>query len=135
MTTGHLFVRGKKMNKKQLTCFWIAIIVIVLMGLFPPWTMIGKQGPRYAFILTPLFEAANFDETGRPLKWTQFDACYLFFGWFLVAVVSAGFIYCVKDRQKEGISRWEKFLIAFLIMAIAVSVTLIVYCLFTDSKS
>ena len=89
------------MNKKQLAFLWIGIIVIVLMGLFPPWTVRYTSKPRHAFILTPILEANNYDETGGRFRWIQLNAYALFTQWFIVAVVSAGFIYCVKDKPKD----------------------------------
>lgn len=40
------------MNRKQKICLWIWIIVIVLMGLFPPTNQYPLFGIEYNFILT-----------------------------------------------------------------------------------
>ncbi len=39
------------MNWKQLVLMWVGIIVLVLMGLFPPWIAKGKKRGHSTFLL------------------------------------------------------------------------------------
>ena len=87
------------MNKKQKICLWIWIIVIVLMGLFPPWhTQIPQRGTQkpfgYAFISAPPeVELGVYSTLNIPLLMVQ---------WFLVSVVTGGLIYTFKDKKPKG---------------------------------
>ena len=80
------------MNRTHLIILWIGIILIVLMGLFPPWTLIleGSVGTLgYAFILS------------RPRKICNINTSLLFAQWIMVAVVTGGLIITFKDKKPK----------------------------------
>ena len=82
------------MSKTQLKVLWVGIGVLVLMGLFPPDEyqrnvipsgLGGDEPSRYSFILT--------------VRDVAF--CELFIQWVIVAVVTGGLIYTLKDKKKD----------------------------------
>ena len=75
--SGHLFVRGKKMNKKQLIIMWAAIVLCIIMFFVPPEEYVG--GRRH-----------------HVTNWNQLIA-----QWFLVGLVASGTIYTFRDKQKN----------------------------------
>jgi hypothetical protein len=67
------------MNKKQLTCLWIGIIVFVLIGLFPPRPRIGRTGiPQDDEVVIIMKHPVE----GR------IDGARLFSYWAMVAVIT-----------------------------------------------
>jgi len=62
-------------NKKQRTILTVGILVIILMGLFPPWVKIfGGEGIRkitvgYAFIAAPSDHRAVLDISRLCVQW------------------------------------------------------------------
>ena len=103
--SGHLFVRGKKMNKKQTVCLCLGIIVFVLMGLFPPCTLLSPIGDYvkygYKFIWNQ-FKGRYYGDARDDLLWeSRIDASRLFVQWAAVAVITAGLIYTFKGRPKD----------------------------------
>ncbi len=105
MTAGHLFVRGKKMNKKQLVCLWIGIIVIVLMGLFPPTKYDSAPWGR-----SRISWWEGFSDTVERTHNFLFDIRHqhqillgqLCIRWVIVAAITGGLICTFKDKEKEG---------------------------------
>jgi hypothetical protein len=72
------------MNKRQLIVFWIAVGLIVLMGLVPPWIGGG---------CAPIFQP--------PVQYysryvSRLDTERLFVQWFMVAGVGAALIWTFK---------------------------------------
>lgn len=100
------------MNKKQIIVLWIGIIVIVLMGLFPPWTLNGEAAsvflvslrdstsirqydfPMYRFILTP-------PKTLNVAFLLRIDFNRLLLQWIMVAVITAGFVVSFKEKSRK----------------------------------
>jgi hypothetical protein len=88
------------MNGLQRIILWIGIITVVLMGLFPPWTytmhlsradggrMDSEKPAGYYFLFSsPPPELPNLP-TGAELDTTR-----LLIQWFVVSVLTSGFIY------------------------------------------
>jgi len=90
------------MNKKQLISLWVGIIIIVLMGLFPPWFFTGFDrggalGPResssYKFLIPP--------PKRRGVE-GFIDLGLLSVQWIIVAAVTTGLVVTFKDiKQKD----------------------------------
>jgi len=97
------------MNKKQKYCLWIGIVVIVLMGIFPP----TRRGYFYKDHYGGF--GPNKEERMKPLDYS-FHSGYTFlfsaevsdigFGklivqWAVVAVVTGGLIFTFGDKKDE----------------------------------
>ena len=80
------------MNKKQLACLWIGIIVFVLIGFFPPRPRIGRTG-------IPMDEEVEVI-IKHPVV-PSIDGARLFSYWAMVAVITGGLIYTFKDKPKD----------------------------------
>lgn len=80
------------MNKNQKIAMWVAIAVIVLMGLFPPWLteLANRQYfiQGYYFILDPPFYSRIY--------FTQ-----LLIQWFVVALIASGTVLTLKGKAKK----------------------------------
>lgn len=83
------------MNKKQLIALWAGIIIISLMGGFPPWIMEGNNNgvqvyslAKYHCILTRPYSGGE----KSTLSVHQIDISKLFIQWFIVGLVSTGFV-------------------------------------------
>jgi len=116
------------MNRKQKTCLLVGIAAIVVMGLFPPWVLESKEiirlgnrwevkftlepGP-YSWIGNPPVRAetkanpyyAKFGgkaKLGSPEATARFIDLYrLGIQFFVVAVVTAGLIVILKNRNRS----------------------------------
>ena len=86
------------MNKRQTIVLWIGIIILVLMGIFPPihidisdrfWRGDGPRPwePGYDFLFTMLPSKISFSK--------------LFIQWFIIAVVTGGLIVTFKDKKSK----------------------------------
>ena len=103
------------MNNIQKIILWIGIAAIVVMGLFPPWTLqltstsiltlsydqqrwlAGQKSSAYKFLLTPpqLTRAAKISVP------FQIDVPKLGIQWAAVAVITGGLFVTLKDKKKE----------------------------------
>ena len=84
------------MNRKQLIGLWVGIVVIVVMGLFPPWTAYkGNDGECYMLHKFILFQPAEKNIPAR------IDIAHLFAQWIMVAVVTSGFIITFQDKRPK----------------------------------
>jgi len=70
------------MNKNQKVILWIGIAVFLLLGLFPPNT--SHFG----------FGALLFELSDRTISYRK-----LLVGWTIVAVLTGGLIYTLKDQK------------------------------------
>jgi hypothetical protein len=89
------------MNQKQKICLWLGIIVFVLMGIFPPWTLpVNYHGAKlqrncgYKCILTP--PEISLEEASVA---TSIDFSRLCVQWAMVAVVTGGLLVTLKDKK------------------------------------
>ncbi len=79
------------MNRKQMMVLWIGITVFVLMGLFPPFIAplpsgYGGRQRYYQFILS---------------IYGNIDIIRLCVQWAMVAVITGGLIYILKDKKDD----------------------------------
>jgi hypothetical protein len=100
------------MNLKQKTALLIGIIIIILMGIYPPWciyydTPRQKKCIGYAFITTPAITKMNTPYwMGYPesptydKKADDIDYIRLVFQWAMVVIVTSGFLLMFKDKKK-----------------------------------
>jgi len=97
-------------NKKQLACLCIGIIIFVLMGLFPPCTLLSPIGDYvkygYRFIWNQ-FKGSYYGDVRDEFLWeSRICASRLFAQWATVAVITGVLIYIFrdkpKDKEKEG---------------------------------
>ncbi len=94
------------MNKKQLACLWIGIIVIVLMGLFPPWIIpSSSEGIKYRIdrgykiLFSPV--EIQIPKTEVAFSAATLDMHRLCIQWFMVAVITGGLVCTFKNRPKD----------------------------------
>ena len=80
------------MNRKQKIVLWTGIVVIVLMGLFPPVLLEGSPDGAYSndhkdyiFITDP---------SNTHILWSN-----LFLQWILVSVVTGCLMYVLRDSK------------------------------------
>lgn len=110
------------LNKNQKIALWATLVIIVLMGLFPPWicgsyttpldnlaqkptgnTMFIESAGEYHFIFAPP------PQTGYRSVSSMVDVNYvyrldygrLFLQWLLIIAVSGGLIFLFRKPQKN----------------------------------
>jgi len=94
------------MNSQQRMVLWMGLLVIVVMGVYPPWAFRYGEiwlGRRYALITEP----PSYGSFSGPLA--TLDANQLGIQWAAVVVISAGLIYIWRDHKKlrgHGQSPW-----------------------------
>lgn len=86
------FKRDRNMNKKQRIILWIGIIIVVLMGLFPPLHHTETRGGPGPFFLDYDFLL----NTRREL-----DFARLITQWIIISVLTAGAIYSTKKSKDK----------------------------------
>ena len=79
------------MNKNQKIVVVIGLVIIVLMGLFPPWKMI--------FGGTPM--ALGYEFLFSPPGIANVDSLRLLVQWLGVCIVVGGFVLILKDKDKK----------------------------------
>ncbi len=90
------------MNLKQKIILLLGIIVIVLMGIYPPWCFYNNATGRkipgfgYAFFATPPTPSLWDKSKGR----SDIDYTRLTFQWAMVAIATSGFLLMLKDKKK-----------------------------------
>ena len=93
------------MNKKQLIVLLAGIVIIVGMGIYPPWfTWYVEESPIQPVKYFLLFGDPNFLRE-------KFDACRcidiriyyprLFLQWGIVASTVGGLVYAFKDKKAK----------------------------------
>ncbi len=98
---------GETMNSRQRMVLWVGLLVIVAMGIYPPWIFrYGdiRLGRRYALITEP----PSYGDFPGPLA--TLDANQLGIEWGAVVVISASLMYIWRDHKKpsgRGQSRWS----------------------------
>jgi len=89
------------MNNKQKKVILVAVAVIILMSLFPPWVHItySRVGPLsyprgYGFVFLPPATTKAYTSYDSP----GIDFSRLFLQWFIVALAAGGLVFMFKDR-------------------------------------
>ena len=92
------------MNKPQKLIVTLAIIVIVGMGLFPPWVRTDASDTvrhrRYSFILLPPRSTADALQVNSPVRYSL-DWVYLVKGWLCVAGLAVPLAVLLRTRRKQ----------------------------------
>lgn len=81
------------MNKRQIIVLWIGIIIIVLMGLFPPWMNVDPSGGYY-------IKGYNFI-LDKPSTFCRIDVPQLLVQWAMVAIIAGGLLVTLRDSKKD----------------------------------
>jgi len=91
------------MNAKQKKVLWIGMILMALMGLFPPWVMVypsfmGTDIKRSIVIVpagyAPIFNPPATRGWGAP----RLDFSRLFLQWGTVGILVGGLLLILKDK-------------------------------------
>ena len=103
------------MNRKQKICLWLGIIVIVLMGLFPPWLVEQRHIEWWSIFAPPSYlrHAYPYDlldeVAGKPQPRyersrlaAQIATDYLFAQWVMVAAITGGLIITFQEKKRKG---------------------------------
>ena len=96
------------MNSRQRMVLWIGLLVIVVMGVYPPWAFRYGEiwlGRRYALITKP----PSYGSFSGPLA--TLDANQLGIQWAAVVMIGAGLMYIWRDHKKlrdHGQSPWSE---------------------------
>ena len=102
----HLTKEVRKMNNKQRCVVVLGFIVILLLGLFPPWLLVqegsGNQRSVYEFsfelrtVFAPRLErGSSFDQHWRV------DTSLLLVEWFLVSAVTGIMVVFLGDHPQR----------------------------------
>lgn len=101
------------MNRKQIIVLWIGIAVIVVMGIYPPWTMKSVYANQLkgsdTDTIRSLMKFVNevyYPIWPRPLKnnyllFMEIDICKLVVQWIMVATITGGLLVTFKDKKKD----------------------------------
>ena len=85
----------KRLNKKQRRVVIAGIVVVIIMGMFPPW--IAMQAPetpaRFGWFLRP----PTIAEQG--ITYTHIDVSRLTFQWMIVSIVTGLAVLAFKTRK------------------------------------
>lgn len=101
------------MNKRQKRVVLVGFLIIVIMGLFPPWNQkiygykrVIETYAGYGFIFIP-------PSPGEKCYWTaRIDVIRLLFQWILTAIITIGLTVIFKDEKTiinfKKIKEWLK---------------------------
>ena len=78
------------MNRKQKNWLWMATILFVLMGLFPPCYGPGRGESAYTFLFLPLFQSDTY--------W-RIDVHRLCVQWAILAVLIGRLILAFRKHE------------------------------------
>lgn len=90
------------MNGKQKTVLWIGVILVALMGLFPPWFVEGySYTSNYRLILRygPIFAPPRDEQLRAGLHRYHLDFSRLLAQQLTVVLVAAGLVLALSDRR------------------------------------
>ncbi|MCK4820477.1 hypothetical protein KA005_32230, partial [bacterium] len=92
-----------KLNEYQKKAIWVGAVIILLMGLFPPWTYTFKSASvysekptGYAFLFWP-----PPPEKSSYLHGVRLDFNRLFLQWFMVAGACVGLLLWLKTTTED----------------------------------
>jgi hypothetical protein len=103
------------MNIKQKICLWAGILVIVVMGVFPPWLVEGTRVEYWSIFAPPSQCVHNVEylldkiaghqvqvrESGRRLS-AEIITDYLFAQWFMAAAITGGLIITFQEKKQKS---------------------------------
>jgi hypothetical protein len=100
------------MNNWQRCVIVLGFIVILLLGLFPPWLIqsqpTGSERPQVNAILRPLDPnrpVTVFSQRGGEWGGRRVNASLLLIQWFLVSAVTGIVVVFLEDRRRGHASR------------------------------
>jgi hypothetical protein len=76
------------LNREQKIILWAAVVLVVLMGLWPPYYSKGGPNTQYLFFWHMPISAIRFDR--------------LFLQWLCTAVVASGLMYAFKGKKSKS---------------------------------
>lgn len=78
------------LNENQKLCLWLGILVIVAMGLYPPWKFISETPTSFGFLYAP------------PPGQVKLDYMRLSVEWVMAAVVTFGLVVSAQKAPAAG---------------------------------
>ena len=100
------------MNTKQKVALWTGIIIVVIMGLFPPWLhtriidVIGALEVRTYYYDYPFILNAP---QGNMLGKTHLDFKRLIIQWIIIAIIVGGFMKTFsKHRSPTNVKKGDQ---------------------------
>lgn len=86
------------MNKKQTVVMWVAILVIVVMCLYPPWAEVDRvKTLGWSLIWLPHKTSSGYVHT---LAEIDFQRLYLQFA--IVVLITGGLIVTLRTKKKPS---------------------------------
>jgi len=98
-----------KINRHQRTALYAGLIIIVIIGLFPPWTAVHKNG--LSPVNSPLGYRPLFLPESLPPDWEcDLNIAALLFSWLIAVILTGGAMLWLRDRKHPdaelfGVSR------------------------------
>ena len=89
------------MNTKQKICLWVGIVVIVFMGLYPPWISRAAIGSRHSDVGCEWIWAAPELKSENSTYAAHLNIPRLCVQWFVAVVVTGGLIVSFKDKKEK----------------------------------
>lgn len=85
------------MNETQKKIIFVSVVIVVLMGIFPPWQI--KTGDRiinmgYWFITNP---PVKFATNGYTKFGSELNLSVLFIQWAITAMMASGLVFWKRD--------------------------------------
>ena len=105
------------LNKNQKIVCWVALGIIVVMGLFPPWVcgthntptdkpigsgLFTESAGGYHFIFVPPSQSYSYSTDTTYIEVYRLDYGRLFLQWLLMVAVSGGLIFLFREPQKTS---------------------------------
>lgn len=96
------------MNTLQKFLLWLAIIVMVGLGIFPPWNRIDAQGVKryrgHSFLLNPPQSSVDALLVNAPVQY-RIDWASLGGSWLCVTGIALPLIILARTRHKNDTNR------------------------------
>lgn len=88
-----------KFNRHQRTALYAGLIIIVILGLFPPWLAVFKKGTSPVY--SPLGYRPLFLRESLPADWDcDLDISSLLFSWLIAVILTGGVLLWLRDRRQ-----------------------------------
>jgi len=100
LRSGVRTIYGKQASKKQIWITWFAVLLVFLMGIYPPWKNVGAlEGVKLYWPGGCHWIWYSLQEVKRTT--IEIDYQRLFLQWFLVVLPAWTAIWTLKDRSEE----------------------------------
>ena len=88
-----------KINRHQRTALYAGLIIVVILGLFPPWMAVFKKGTSPVY--SPLGYQSLFLRESLPADWNcDLDISSLLFSWLIAVMLTGGVVLWMRDRAQ-----------------------------------